>query len=91
MSKYLVLVSGSQMLEDIKQAKDDYLSFEDAAAEVSRFLSFLRCSQVPLTNPDQYLIDCPDRLYLGPPNSYGPLPRWNRSNSLDKKHCRSFF
>ncbi|PPQ77969.1 hypothetical protein CVT26_005274 [Gymnopilus dilepis] len=33
MSKYLVLVSGSQMLEDIKQAKDDHLSFEDAAAE----------------------------------------------------------
>ncbi len=35
MGRYIVVVSGPDMLEDIRQATDEYLSFRDAVAEVS--------------------------------------------------------
>lgn len=36
MGRYMVVVSGPKMLEDIRQATDEQLSFRDAVAEVFR-------------------------------------------------------
>ena len=44
MGRYMVVVSGPDMLEDIRKATDEQLSFRDAVAEV--LLRFCRTHQI---------------------------------------------
>jgi hypothetical protein len=37
-SKWVIVVSGPQMVDDIKRATDDQVSFREAASEVSCFI-----------------------------------------------------
>lgn len=81
MGRYVVVVSGPDMVEDIRQANDDQLSFRDAVAEVNYTYSGLIVGGgwVLLTA----FLDYPKRLHAWAGDTFGSFSYCSRSYTLD--------